>query len=159
MRALTPIVIVIQAAATIISMAVAAPVDPNGAQSALEKSRVVHMLIPCPDKPNCVSSLASAASDPRHALAPMRFGGNPSEAWDKLRQTLSAMPRTRVVEDTGDYLHAEATSLVFRFVDDLECLIDHANGVIHVRSASRAGYSDFGVNRRRVEQLRALMGG
>ena len=112
----------------------------------------------CPDKPNCVSSQA-AAGDAQHFIEPLRFSGEAQAAWAGLRRALGAMPRTKVVEDSGDYLHAEATSLVFRFVDDLECALDRANGVIHVRSASRVGHGDMGVNRKRVERLRELMGG
>ena len=63
------------------------------------------------------------------------------------------MPRVRVVVATESYLRAEITSLVFRFVDDLELLIDQEQGVIHVRSASRVGQYDLGANRRRVEDL------
>jgi uncharacterized protein (DUF1499 family) len=60
------------------------------------------------------------------------------------------------VSDGHGYLHAEATSLIFRFVDDLECVLDRAANVIHVRSASRVGHGDMGVNRKRVERLRQL---
>jgi uncharacterized protein (DUF1499 family) len=59
-----------------------------------------------------------------------------------------------VVAATPTYLHAEARSLIFRFVDDVEFLIDPGQRRIQVRSASRIGYSDFGVNRRRVERIR-----
>ena len=59
------------------------------------------------------------------------------------------------MEDTGAYLHVEFTSAIFRFVDDVEFLFDAGSGTIHMRSASRAGYSDFGVNRRRMEAIRS----
>jgi uncharacterized protein (DUF1499 family) len=64
------------------------------------------------------------------------------------------MKRVEIIENRDNYLHAEFTSLIFRFVDDVEFLIDAPNGVIQVRSASRKGYSDMGVNRRRVEEIR-----
>ena len=115
------------------------------------------VLPPCPAKPNCVSSQAPAA-DAGHYIEPLRFNGDPATAWARLRQALAAMPRTRIVEDSGQYLRAEATSRLFRFVDDLECLMDRDAGLIHVRSASRVGHGDMGVNRKRVEQLRALLG-
>lgn len=115
------------------------------------------VLRPCPDTPNCVSSQAPAG-DTQHAIAPLRFTGDGRASWERLRRALGSMPRTRIVEDTGEYLRAEATSLVFRFVDDLECLLDRDASVIHVRSASRVGHGDLGVNRRRVERLRALLG-
>ena len=115
-------------------------------------------LPPCPDKPNCVSSQAPP-DDAQHFIKPLSVTGDPGTAWESLRRALAAMPRTRIVEDTGEYLHAEATSLVFRFVDDLECALDRPKSLIHMRSASRVGYSDFGVNRKRVEKLRLLMAG
>jgi uncharacterized protein (DUF1499 family) len=65
------------------------------------------------------------------------------------------MPGARIISDEDGYLHAEFRSRVFRFVDDVELLMDEAGHKIDVRSASRLGYSDLGVNRRRVEQLRA----
>jgi uncharacterized protein (DUF1499 family) len=108
-------------------------------------------LAPCPDSPNCVSS---QAEDERHRIEPIRFDGDSDEAWKRLRERVAARPRTRIVTEADGYLHAECTSLIFRFVDDLECLLDRDARLIHVRSASRAGHSDFGVNRRRVEELR-----
>jgi uncharacterized protein (DUF1499 family) len=67
---------------------------------------------------------------------------------------VSSLPRTTIVDDSGQYLHAECRSAVFRFVDDLELHLRPDEGAIAVRSASRLGYSDFGVNRGRVETLR-----
>jgi uncharacterized protein (DUF1499 family) len=84
----------------------------------------------------------------------LRFSGGAEEAWGRLGALLTAWPRTRVVTATGSYVHAECHSRIFRFVDDVEFLLDRAAGVIHVRSASRAGHSDLGVNRARVEALR-----
>jgi len=69
------------------------------------------------------------------------------------------MPRTRIVKEEGGYLHAEVRSFLFRFVDDIEFLIDTEQSLIHVRSASRTGHSDFGVNRRRVEHVRKAFAG
>ena len=63
-------------------------------------------------------------------------------------------PRITIVREEEGYMHAEARSLLFRFVDDVEFLLDADNRLIHVRSASRTGYSDLGVNRRRVERIR-----
>ncbi len=107
----------------------------------------------CPDKPNCVSSQAPA-SDKQHAIAPLAFSGDADRAWEALERAILSLPRTRLVSDGHGYLHAEATSLIFRFVDDVECILDRAASVIHVRSASRVGHGDMGVNRKRVERLR-----
>ena len=108
---------------------------------------------PCPNKPNCVCS----QSTDEHAIEPLRAQGDPDAAWKRLGEVLATWPRTRVVTMTDSYLHAECTSALFRFVDDLECVLDRGAGVIHVRSASRAGHSDLGVNRRRVELLRRAL--
>ena len=66
------------------------------------------------------------------------------------------MPRVEIVTKTDNYLHAEATSQLLRFVDDLEIRVDEAERLIHIRSASRVGHSDLGVNRQRVESIRKL---
>jgi uncharacterized protein (DUF1499 family) len=108
-------------------------------------------LAACPESPNCV---CSQDDDARHAIEPIRFDGSPEEAWARLQEVLAAWPRTRIVRTTQDYLHAECWSLIFRFVDDVEFQLDAAAKVIHVRSASRVGRSDMGVNRRRVEDIR-----
>ncbi|MGD2137752.1 MAG: DUF1499 domain-containing protein [Gammaproteobacteria bacterium] len=107
-------------------------------------------LEPCPASPNCVSSLA----DDEHYIAPFTFSDTPERARKRLQAAVRAQPRTLITADTGNMLHAEARSLVFRFVDDLAFMLLPEEGLIHVRSASRTGYSDFGVNRRRVERIR-----
>jgi uncharacterized protein (DUF1499 family) len=109
-------------------------------------------LAPCPATPNCVSS---QSEDKRHALEPIRYEGKMEEARQRLLDVVAAQKRARIVSSKGNYIHAEFTSALFRFVDDVDFLIDDAAKVIHVRSASRVGYSDLGVNRRRVEELRS----
>ena len=108
-------------------------------------------LATCPSTPNCV---CSDDSDPEHGIEPFRLVTDPRSAWNALQGVLLSTPRTRIVTRTDDYLHAEATSLVFRFVDDVEFHLRSEEGLIAVRSASRLGSSDFGVNRRRIERLR-----
>ena len=108
-------------------------------------------LAACPSTPNCV---CSQASDAVYAIAPLRFDGSPEEAWRRLRQVLADQPRTHIVREEGDYLHVECTSLLFRFVDDVEFVLDRDARVIHFRSASRIGRSDLGVNRQRMEAIR-----
>ena len=110
-----------------------------------------HALAPCPESPNCVSS---EAGDRAHFIEPLRYTGDAGRAWERLKTALATEPRITIIEDTGDYLHAEARSLVFGFIDDVEFVLDPGESVIQVRSASRVGYSDFGVNRRRVERIR-----
>ena len=106
----------------------------------------------CPDRPNCVSSESEEASV---RVEPLRFAGLPDEAWKRLKEAIQALGGT-VEEERNGYLRAIFTSRIFRFVDDLECRMVVAAGVIHVRSASRVGYWDLGVNRRRVEALREM---
>ncbi len=108
-------------------------------------------LPPCPASPNCVSS---QAGDSEQRVAPLAFTMHPDEALARLKQVLQKEPRMTIVTEEGSYLHAEARSFLFRFVDDVEFMMDTDRRVIHVRSASRTGYSDLGVNRRRVERLR-----
>lgn len=106
----------------------------------------------CPNTPNCVSSQSSPGT--AHYIAPIPFSGSADHALQTLKAVLAAEPRTTIVAEQGAYLHAEVRSLLLRFVDDLEFLLDSEQQLIHVRSASRTGYSDLGVNRRRVERIR-----
>lgn len=105
----------------------------------------------CPDSPNCVSS---QATEPRHFIEPFRFSDNPSMALLRLKQALLNEKRVTIVNEQADYLHAEVRSLIFRFVDDVEFRLRPGQQLIQLRSASRAGYSDFGVNRRRINRIR-----
>lgn len=114
-------------------------------------------LAACPATPNCVCSHAEAGD--AHAIAPLTFEGSPDEGWKRLGEVLAEQPRMAVVTETPTYRHVECTTLVFRFVDDLELLLDREGKKIHVRSASRVGRSDLGANRRRVEALRRAFEG
>lgn len=69
------------------------------------------------------------------------------------------MPRMKLVEEDEAYLHYEFSSLLLRFVDDVELIFDDETKTIHFRSASRTGYGDLGVNRRRMETIRSLIEG
>lgn len=109
--------------------------------------------IPCPDSPNCVSS---QAPDQVHAIEPLSYKGTPEEARARLLAVIKGMKRANIVTEQALHIHAEFTSAVFRFVDDAEFFIDDTQKVIHVRSAARLGYSDFGVNRKRMETIRQL---
>jgi uncharacterized protein (DUF1499 family) len=107
-------------------------------------------LSPCPSSPNCVSS---QSDDEKHKIDPIRFTSTPAEAMDRLKKVVRAMERTTLVLENPDYLHVEfRTSL--GFVDDVEFYVDGSQKVIHLRSASRVGYWDLGVNRKRMESIR-----
>jgi len=129
------------------------------------------LLPACPDKPNCVlsismdtavhtdsSSSSSSSSDSDSAsdayIEPFHYSGELELAKKLLIKSINELPRAEIIKQQGNYLHATFTSMVFRFVDDTEFLFVDSEKLIHVRSASRTGYSDFGVNRQRVEALR-----
>ena len=107
--------------------------------------------------PNCVSSQADP-SDAEHYIAPIGFSGSPADAIAALRKVVEGTGRTLVVKHEGNYLYAEFTSKLMGFVDDVEFYASEKEGVIHVRSASRLGRRDFGVNRMRIESIRARFG-
>jgi uncharacterized protein (DUF1499 family) len=109
------------------------------------------MLAPCPDRPNCVSS---QSADKAHAIAPLTFKSTTSNAIADLKRIVGSMKGASIIQESLTYLHVEFESALFRFVDDVEFCLDDAAKLIHIRSASRIGYSDLGVNRRRVEKIR-----
>ena len=109
-------------------------------------------LSPCPDSPNCVNS---QSTDPARFIQPLRYTGDLADARQKLIDLLKDSKRTRLIQVETDYIHVEFRSLIFNFVDDVEFYFPSGDRIIHVRSASRTGYYDFGVNRKRVERLRA----
>ncbi|HVO67918.1 MAG TPA: DUF1499 domain-containing protein [Syntrophales bacterium] len=110
-------------------------------------------LLPCPDSPNCVSS---QSQEKRHFIEPIRYEGDQQRAMNRLITVIKGMKRSKIETVTDVYVHAEFTSAVFRFVDDAEFYIDDNTKTIHMRSASRIGYSDLGVNRKRLEEIRSM---
>jgi uncharacterized protein (DUF1499 family) len=128
--------------------------DPMSVLSAKGIEPMPGRLHPCPDSPNCVSS---DAIDPSHRAPPFKIILPAGEAWRLVKEAVKDIPRTEITESSDNYLHVECRSAVFRFVDDLELELRAGEGIIAVRSASRTGRSDFGVNRRRVERLRAVL--
>ena len=105
----------------------------------------------CPRRPNCVSS---ESQDPKRTVAPMHIAGDAAAVWAAIQQVVRRLPRSTIVKSTDRYVHATLKSSLFGFVDDLELKLDPQTKTIHIRSASRNGYFDLGVNRRRVEYLR-----
>lgn len=108
-------------------------------------------LAPCPPSPNCVSS---QSSDKEHFIAPLSYTTSGPQAAAALKNIVLGMKRARIVDERDSYIHAEFTSALWRFVDDVEFYVDDAAKVIHLRSASRLGKSDLGVNRKRMEAIR-----
>lgn len=107
------------------------------------------VLTPCPESPNCVSSLAD---DKTHRIEPLQYRDDPYAAFARLASLLKGRKDTMIIEETGSYLRAELRTTLF--VDDAEFLLDRERRVIQLRSASRLGYSDLGKNRRRLEEIR-----
>jgi uncharacterized protein (DUF1499 family) len=111
-------------------------------------------LSPCPSSPNCV---VSQNGDTRHAIAPITYHVERDKAKEIVLKVLTVVPRTEVIEQTDNYIHAISKSRIFKFVDDVEFYFPKNESVIHIRSSSRVGDSDFGVNRTRLEQIRLAL--
>ena len=114
-------------------------------------SKAANIFAPCPDSPNCVSSLAE---NKKYFVEPIPYHGEKAVAQYELLEILRSFKRAHLVTIEENYIHAEFVSFIFRFVDDVEFYFDTAKKLIQVRSASRTGYFDFGVNHRRVEEIR-----
>ena len=111
-------------------------------------------LMPCPKTPNCVNSQTDGE---KHYVEPIRFMGTQQKARDRLLQVLESEQQAKVFEIREDYIRTEFTSVLFRFIDDVEFYFPETQSgeiLIHIRSASRLGHFDFGVNQKRVEQIR-----
>jgi uncharacterized protein (DUF1499 family) len=109
---------------------------------------------PCPETPNCVSSFAT---DAKHRIAAFEIMGSPELAWQALEAELESRPRVELEKRRGGYLHAVFTSRLMRYRDDAEFHLNAEGDEIGIRSASRVGYSDMGVNRNRIESIRAAL--
>ena len=111
-------------------------------------------LAACPNSPNCVSSQSSSSV---HSIAPLTYSSTAEQAIAKLKSVIQSLPRTKIITESKDYLYAEFKSALMGFVDDVEFYLDRKANVIQVRSASRLGQSDLGVNRKRIETIRAKL--
>ncbi|MBD2594193.1 DUF1499 domain-containing protein [Nostoc spongiaeforme FACHB-130] len=111
-------------------------------------------LTACPSSPNCV---VSQGADAKHAIDPIAYHVDRDTARATLLKVLTVVPRTEVIEQTDNYIHALSKSRIFKFIDDVEFYFPVNESVIHIRSASRVGESDLGVNRRRLEQIRLAL--
>jgi len=113
--------------------------------------------------PNSVSSQAALWPDhPQResaAIAPLALNGDGPATMTRLARIIERMAGARLVEQRSDYVYAQFTTRLMRFVDDTEFWFDPAAGVVQVRSSSRVGRKDFGVNRARIEDLRERLAG
>jgi len=113
------------------------------------------LLAPCPDTSNCVSS---QEKDPDRRVEPLAVPPDMEDPVKFLKELMAGIPGTKILEEAERYLWVRFTSRILRFKDDVEFHHDPGTGVIHVRSASRLGRYDFGVNRKRVEMIREALG-
>ena len=115
-------------------------------------------LAPCPETPNCVSSIASQ-SDSVHYIAPFEYRDSHADSRLRLITLLKNPPgkeSVTIVETDENYIRAEFRTSFLRFTDDVEFYFPPDEKIVHLRSASRVGRSDLGANRRRIEELREL---
>ncbi|SQD77334.1 DUF1499 domain-containing protein [Moritella yayanosii] len=107
-------------------------------------------LAPCPETPNCVSS---DSLDESHYVPAFKLEASSEQVWTEIKLYLNSQSNMEIVRERNDYLYVESTSTLMRFVDDFELHLREQHGIIAVRSASRYGQSDFGVNKDRVDAL------
>ena len=110
-------------------------------------------LHPCPKSPNCVST---QAIDEKQKMEPLNYSGSLEEAKVKIIGIINSLKRSKIITNEENYIHIEFRTATFRFVDDVEFLFDDKEKVIHFRSRARMGYSDMGVNRKRMEEITNL---
>lgn len=108
----------------------------------------------CPSSPNCVSGFAL---DEEHKIGSLKYSSSKEELFAKLKSVIEKMDGTKIVVEMHNYLYAEFTSKLFRFVDDVEFLLEDETKTLHFRSASRLGHSDLGVNRKRIETIKSRL--
>ena len=111
-------------------------------------------LLSRPSTPNCVSS---QSEDAEHSIEPLIYQGEGEQVISALKDIINQEERTEIVSETSDYLYAQFTSQWMGFIDDVEFFVNKDKGVIDVRSASRSGESDLGVNRERIESIRQAL--
>jgi len=107
----------------------------------------------CPSSPNCIST-QSPKDDKEHYMDPIKYTGTKKEVMEKIIRVVKSMARTTIIKEEDNYLHVEYRTEKMKFVDDVEFYIDEENKLIHFRSASRIGYSDLGLNRKRMTEFK-----
>lgn len=113
-------------------------------------------LMPCPSSPNCVSTQASP-DDVEHYAEPIIYTGDRMKTQLLIESFILNNGNAHLVSSTLGYVHFEVKSPLVGYIDDVEFYLPAADSVVHVRSASRVGYSDFGTNRERVRQIQSLL--
>ena len=110
-------------------------------------------LQPCPKSPNCVST---QSTDAKHKMDPLNYTDDIKEVKSKIKEIIKSFKRTRLITEEEDYLHFEFRTATFKFVDDVEFYFDDSAKLIHFRSAAQKGWSDMGVNKKRMKKIRDL---
>lgn len=141
----------------LISLLVAAIVYINVNNGTPEELGVIDgQLILCPESPNCVSS-QSDISDKQHFIKAINYQVSRPNMQLTLEKYLLSTSKYRIVKSELGYLHTEVESDLIGFIDDVEFYLPKDEKLIHIRSASRVGFSDFDVNRNRVRQISAAL--
>ncbi len=104
----------------------------------------------CPESPNCINTHFETDKD--HYMEPLKYQIAKEEAQQRILRILKNTPRTEIITSNDNYIHAEFTSSIFKFVDDVEFNFSEES-LIHYKSASRVGHSDLGANRKRMNEL------
>ena len=115
--------------------------SPDNAESVKGKMEL------CQNTPNCVSTLNR---DPRHAMPPLPFIGTKDQSKTRIVEIIKSMKRSKIIRISDTDVHAQFRTRFLRFVDDVSFHFEDAAQIVHFRSASRVGYYDFGLNRRRM---------
>jgi uncharacterized protein (DUF1499 family) len=107
---------------------------------------------PCPKSPNCVST---QSTDEKHKMEPLSYNTK-EEGKRKIKDIIGTFKRTKLITEEGNYLHYEFRTATFKFVDDVEFYFDDSTKLLHFRSRARMGYSDMGVNKKRMKKVSNL---
>ena len=108
---------------------------------------------PCPKSPNCVST---QSNDEKHKMEPLTYETTLEEVMVKIKDIIGTFKRTKLITEEENYIHFEFRTATFKFVDDVEFYFDDSTKLIHFRSAARKGYSDMGVNKKRMKKVSTL---
>lgn len=111
-------------------------------------------LMPCNDRANC--AITQMVDDQRPNVEPINYSCSRKTAYDLIKQIVLGLARTKIITQKPDYIHATFTSWFWHFVDDVEFYFPENESVIHMRSASRTGTYDLGVNKRRLKKIKKI---
>jgi uncharacterized protein (DUF1499 family) len=108
---------------------------------------------PCPKSPKCVST---QSTDKIHRMEPIKYETSLEEAKAKIITIIKSFKRSKIIEETSNYLYSEFRTAFWKFVDDVEFYFDESEKIIHFRSSARFGYYDWSVNRNRMKKIKQI---